>query len=96
MASAGYGSDDAGAIDILKTAKSLDCFAIAIIIKPFSFEGQRRLEEVLFASEPWRIHAFSPQVERVKTLIRKDHHLNNLFFNSFTLCEISNRLVLNF
>ncbi|KAH9658715.1 protein ACCUMULATION AND REPLICATION OF CHLOROPLASTS 3 [Citrus sinensis] len=46
LASAGYGSDDAGAIDILKTAKSLDCFAIAIIIKPFSFEGQRRLDEV--------------------------------------------------
>ncbi|KAL9413775.1 hypothetical protein AB3S75_042294 [Citrus x aurantiifolia] len=46
LASAGYGSDDAGAIDILRTAKSLDCFAIAIIIKPFSFEGQRRLEEV--------------------------------------------------
>ncbi|KAH9658709.1 protein ACCUMULATION AND REPLICATION OF CHLOROPLASTS 3 [Citrus sinensis] len=50
LASAGYGSDDAGAIDILKTAKSLDCFAIAIIIKPFSFEGQRRLDEVLFES----------------------------------------------
>ncbi|KAH9658714.1 protein ACCUMULATION AND REPLICATION OF CHLOROPLASTS 3 [Citrus sinensis] len=67
--SAGYGSDDAGAIDILKTAKSLDCFAIAIIIKPFSFEGQRRLDE----AEP-EYYGFSLSYTDIDTdrLLEKD------------------------
>ncbi|KAH9658713.1 protein ACCUMULATION AND REPLICATION OF CHLOROPLASTS 3 [Citrus sinensis] len=69
LASAGYGSDDAGAIDILKTAKSLDCFAIAIIIKPFSFEGQRRLDE----AEP-EYYGFSLSYTDIDTdrLLEKD------------------------
>ncbi|KAL5830002.1 hypothetical protein ACOSQ3_019470 [Xanthoceras sorbifolium] len=46
VASAGYGPDLVAAIDILKTIKLTDVYAIAIILKPFSFEGRRRLDEV--------------------------------------------------
>ncbi|KAK9274508.1 hypothetical protein L1049_021757 [Liquidambar formosana] len=46
VASAGYGLDHVTAIDIIKTVRSLNGFAIAIVLKPFSFEGQRRQDEV--------------------------------------------------
>ncbi|OMO60757.1 Cell division protein FtsZ [Corchorus capsularis] len=46
VAGAGYGSDHIAAIDILKEIRSGNKFAVAIILKPFSFEGQRRLDEV--------------------------------------------------
>lgn len=46
MASAGYGLDHIAAVEILKTVKSINGFAIAIVLKPFSFEGQRRIDEV--------------------------------------------------
>ncbi|XP_044489194.1 protein ACCUMULATION AND REPLICATION OF CHLOROPLASTS 3 isoform X2 [Mangifera indica] len=46
VASAGYGLDHIAAVEILKTVKSINGFAIAIVLKPFSFEGQRRIDEV--------------------------------------------------
>ncbi|XP_038720569.1 protein ACCUMULATION AND REPLICATION OF CHLOROPLASTS 3 isoform X2 [Tripterygium wilfordii] len=46
VASAGYGSDDITAIDILKAIGSANGFVVAIVLKPFSFEGQRRKDEV--------------------------------------------------
>ncbi|XVF43497.1 hypothetical protein PTKIN_Ptkin02bG0044700 [Pterospermum kingtungense] len=46
VAGAGYGLDHIAAMDILKAIKSANGFAVAIILKPFSFEGQRRLDEV--------------------------------------------------
>eukprot|EP00257_Ricinus_communis_P017909 XP_015576468.1 protein ACCUMULATION AND REPLICATION OF CHLOROPLASTS 3 isoform X2 [Ricinus communis] len=46
VASAGYGLDHLTAIDILKTVRSTDGFAVAICLRPFSFEGQRRQDEV--------------------------------------------------
>ncbi|XWS69423.1 hypothetical protein CRYUN_Cryun04dG0177700 [Craigia yunnanensis] len=46
VAGAGYGLDDIAAMDILKAIRSANGFAVAIILKPFSFEGQRRLDEV--------------------------------------------------
>ncbi|GLT96795.1 hypothetical protein SLE2022_143940 [Rubroshorea leprosula] len=46
VAGAGCGLDFIGAIDILKTIRSAKGFAVAIVLKPFSFEGQRRLDEV--------------------------------------------------
>jgi hypothetical protein len=47
VASAGYGLDLMTAIDILKTIRSAYGFVVTIILKPFSFEGQRRQDEVL-------------------------------------------------
>ena len=46
MASAGYGSDHITAIDILRTTRSANGLAIGIVLKPFSFEGKRRQDEV--------------------------------------------------
>ncbi|XWS64010.1 hypothetical protein CRYUN_Cryun06bG0150200 [Craigia yunnanensis] len=46
VAGAGYGLDHIAAMDILKAIRSTNGFAVAIILKPFSFEGQRRLDEV--------------------------------------------------
>ncbi|XP_068640423.1 protein ACCUMULATION AND REPLICATION OF CHLOROPLASTS 3, chloroplastic [Aristolochia californica] len=46
VASAGYGSDQVTVAKLLSTVKSRDGLAIAIILRPFSFEGQRRQNEV--------------------------------------------------
>lgn len=46
MASAGYDLDHSAAIDILKTVRSANGLVVAIVLKPFSFEGRRRLDEV--------------------------------------------------
>ncbi|KAJ8760503.1 hypothetical protein K2173_015170 [Erythroxylum novogranatense] len=46
VASIGYGLDHDIAIDILKTIRSRNGFVVAILLKPFSFEGQRRQVEV--------------------------------------------------
>ncbi|GMJ04506.1 ACCUMULATION AND REPLICATION OF CHLOROPLASTS 3 [Hibiscus trionum] len=46
VAGAGYGSDHIAAMDILKAIRSSNGFSVAIILKPFTFEGQRRLDEV--------------------------------------------------
>ena len=51
VAGAGYGLDHIAAMDILKAIRSTNGFAVAIILKPFSFEGQRRLDEVSNASK---------------------------------------------
>lgn len=48
MASAGYGLDHITAIDILKTRRFGNGFTVAIFLKPFSFEGQRRQDEVWY------------------------------------------------
>ncbi|XP_028752621.1 protein ACCUMULATION AND REPLICATION OF CHLOROPLASTS 3-like isoform X2 [Neltuma alba] len=46
VASAGYGSDHSVAIDVFKTIKSSNGLTVAIILKPFVFEGLRRQDEV--------------------------------------------------
>ncbi|KAK4264122.1 hypothetical protein QN277_029454 [Acacia crassicarpa] len=46
VASAGYGSDHSVAIDVFKTIKSSNGLTVAIILKPFVFEGLRRRDEV--------------------------------------------------
>lgn len=46
MASAGYGDDYVTATDILRTIRSSGGLVVAVIVKPFSFEGQRRQDEV--------------------------------------------------
>lgn len=49
VASAGYDLDHSAAIDILKTVRSANGLVVAIVLKPFSFEGRRRLDEVMQA-----------------------------------------------
>ncbi|XP_043715252.1 protein ACCUMULATION AND REPLICATION OF CHLOROPLASTS 3 isoform X3 [Telopea speciosissima] len=46
VASSGYGSDHITAAELLRTVKSANGLAVGIILKPFSFEGQRRQDEV--------------------------------------------------
>jgi len=46
VASAGYGSDHIVAFDIFETVRSTNGLTIAIVLKPFSFEGLRRKDEV--------------------------------------------------
>lgn len=46
VASAGYGDDCVIATDILRAIRSGGGLAVAVIMKPFSFEGQRRQDEV--------------------------------------------------
>lgn len=46
VASAGYGDDYVIATDILRMIKSGGGLVVAVILKPFSFEGQRRQDEV--------------------------------------------------
>nr|GMD20967.1 protein ACCUMULATION AND REPLICATION OF CHLOROPLASTS 3 [Ipomoea batatas] len=46
VASAAYGEDIIPSLDILTRVRSADGLVIGIILKPFSFEGQRRKDEV--------------------------------------------------
>ncbi|KAL1186153.1 hypothetical protein V6Z11_A01G160800 [Gossypium hirsutum] len=46
VAGAGYGLDHIAVMEILKTIRSSNGFSVAIILKPFTFEGQRRFDEV--------------------------------------------------
>ncbi|XP_020250300.1 protein ACCUMULATION AND REPLICATION OF CHLOROPLASTS 3 isoform X2 [Asparagus officinalis] len=46
VASAGFGTDHIAAMELLNSVKSAGGLAVAILLKPFSFEGQRRVEEV--------------------------------------------------
>ncbi|KAL0918482.1 hypothetical protein M5K25_010491 [Dendrobium thyrsiflorum] len=46
VASAGHDLDQIAAVDLLYSVKSVGGLAIAIVLKPFSFEGQRRQKEV--------------------------------------------------
>nr|XP_011463496.1 PREDICTED: protein ACCUMULATION AND REPLICATION OF CHLOROPLASTS 3 isoform X2 [Fragaria vesca subsp. vesca] len=56
VASAGYGLDLITAIDILKTIRSANGFVVTIIMKPFSFEGQRRQDEAKNLMEKLQEH----------------------------------------
>ncbi|XP_057425050.1 protein ACCUMULATION AND REPLICATION OF CHLOROPLASTS 3, chloroplastic isoform X3 [Lotus japonicus] len=46
VASAGYGLDHTVAVDIFETVRSKNGLTVAIVLKPFSFEGLRRQDEV--------------------------------------------------
>ncbi|XP_050372013.1 protein ACCUMULATION AND REPLICATION OF CHLOROPLASTS 3, chloroplastic [Argentina anserina] len=56
VASAGYGLDLTTAIDILKAIRSANGFVVTIIMKPFSFEGQRRQDEAKNLIEKFQEH----------------------------------------
>ncbi|CAL5210142.1 unnamed protein product [Lathyrus oleraceus] len=46
VASAGYGSDHTVTVDIFETIRSTNGLTVAVVLKPFSFEGLRRKDEV--------------------------------------------------
>ncbi|CAL0320611.1 unnamed protein product [Lupinus luteus] len=46
VASAGYGLDHTVAVDIFETVRSRNGSTVAIVLKPFNFEGLRRQDEV--------------------------------------------------
>lgn len=46
MATAGYGSDHLTASELLSNADGGAGLGVVIIVKPFSFEGRRRQQEV--------------------------------------------------
>ncbi|KAF1860922.1 hypothetical protein Lal_00000337 [Lupinus albus] len=46
VASAGYGLDHTVAVDIFETVRSRNGLTVAIVLKPFNFEGLRRQDEV--------------------------------------------------
>ncbi|KAM6567484.1 hypothetical protein CsatA_026612 [Cannabis sativa] len=56
VASAGYGVDHMLAVDILKKIRSANGFTVAIVLEPFNFEGQRRLDEVRSLMEKIKEH----------------------------------------
>ncbi|KAI4320187.1 hypothetical protein MLD38_033693 [Melastoma candidum] len=51
VATAGYGLDQTYVVDFLRGARSPCTLIVAIILKPFPFEGQRRQNEVKFLVE---------------------------------------------
>ncbi|KAG8382641.1 hypothetical protein BUALT_Bualt05G0098500 [Buddleja alternifolia] len=53
VASAAYGSDHLTALEVLSNVKSGNGFVVGIILKPFSFEGQRRQDEAQFLFLFW-------------------------------------------
>lgn len=72
VASAGYGSDHVEAINILSAVRSEGSLAVAVLLKPFSFEGRRRLEEVNELAEKLQHHtSFSIDID-IEMLLQKD------------------------
>ncbi|KAL7000690.1 hypothetical protein U1Q18_001843 [Sarracenia purpurea var. burkii] len=54
VATAAYGSDHISVVDMLKRVKSVNRLVVGIILKPFSFEGRRRQDEVKVLVEKLR------------------------------------------
>ncbi|KAK2349998.1 phosphatidylinositol 4-phosphate 5-kinase [Trifolium repens] len=46
VASAGYGPDHTVVVDIFETVRSTNGLTVAVVLKPFSFEGIRRIDEI--------------------------------------------------
>lgn len=74
MASAGYGLDHVTAIDLLKTVRCRNGFVVSIFLRPFSFEGQRRQDEVGDTQETVDMACFFTEMK-----IRKKR-IKNLYF----------------
>ncbi|VVA95314.1 unnamed protein product [Arabis nemorensis] len=72
VASGGYGSDHVEAINILSTVRSGGNLAVAVLLKPFSFEGRRRLEEVNELARKLQQHtSFCIDID-IEILLQKD------------------------
>ncbi|KAL7240051.1 hypothetical protein ACSBR2_005836 [Camellia fascicularis] len=72
VASAAYGSDHMRVADILKRVKSANGLAVGIILKPFSFEGRRRKDEVKDLVEKLQQHTNFCIVIDTDLLLEKD------------------------
>ncbi|KFK41938.1 hypothetical protein AALP_AA2G191700 [Arabis alpina] len=72
VASGGYGSDQVEAINILSAVRSEGSLAVAVLLKPFSFEGRKRLEEVNELARKLQQHtSFSIDID-IEILLQKD------------------------
>lgn len=88
VASAGLGIDHIAGMELLNSAKSAGGLAVAILLKPFSFEGQRRLEEVNDLVNKLQecshlfivVEADSLLNEEMETLAEASDSLNNAVF----------------
>ncbi|XP_015063167.1 protein ACCUMULATION AND REPLICATION OF CHLOROPLASTS 3 [Solanum pennellii] len=72
VASAAYGTDHVPALDIIRKLKSRNGLAIGIILKPFSFEGRRRYDEVTDLIDKLQKHATVCIVIDTDGLLKKD------------------------
>ncbi|XP_059278682.1 protein ACCUMULATION AND REPLICATION OF CHLOROPLASTS 3, chloroplastic [Lycium ferocissimum] len=72
VASAAYGTDHVPALDIIRRIKSSNGLAIGIILKPFSFEGRRRYDEVTDLIDKLQKHATVCIVIDTDVLLKKD------------------------
>ncbi|KAH0875919.1 hypothetical protein HID58_073281 [Brassica napus] len=72
VASAGYGSDQVEVINILSAVRSGGSLAVAVLLRPFSFEGRRRLEEVNELAKKLQQHtSFCIDID-IEILLQKD------------------------
>lgn len=72
VAGAAYGSECRMVLDILKTVKSADGLVFGIILKPFSFEGRRRRNEVKDLADKLQEHTNFCIMVDTDTLLEKD------------------------
>ncbi|XP_010270753.1 PREDICTED: protein ACCUMULATION AND REPLICATION OF CHLOROPLASTS 3 [Nelumbo nucifera] len=72
VASAGYGLDHMTAIELLGTVKSTNGLAVGVVLKPFSFEGQRRQDEVKALVSKIQEHTNFCIVVDTDALLRKE------------------------
>ncbi|XP_027150949.1 protein ACCUMULATION AND REPLICATION OF CHLOROPLASTS 3 isoform X2 [Coffea eugenioides] len=72
VASAAYGTEDTVALEILGTTKSENGLVVGIILRPFSFEGQRRQAEVNHLVGKLQEHANFYIVIDTDALLEKD------------------------
>lgn len=72
VASAGYGDDYVTATDILRAIRSSGGLVVAVVVKPFSFEGQRRQDEVkILVDRLWDCVNFCINID-IDTLLKMD------------------------
>ncbi|CAN8234719.1 unnamed protein product [Cochlearia groenlandica] len=72
VVTAGYGSDQVETINILGAVRSRGNLAVAVLLKPFSFEGRKRLEEVNELARKLKEHtSFCIDID-IEILLQKD------------------------
>lgn len=72
VASAGYGLDHITIIDLFRSIRAANGFTITIVLKPFSFEGRRRQDEVGDLVEKLKEHSNLFIDIDTDTLLKKD------------------------